>query len=537
MAKNISKIQIPNVSEAYNVIDATAIHSEDVATSSKVGLVKIGSGITVAADGTISVSVSHPVTSVNSKTGAVVLSASDVGAIPAPATMSGNKYLKTNSDGTVTETDLPSASTGTKGVTYLVNAYNRTDTDKAVTAKALNDVYKMVTGLSDAMIFKGTLGTTADGATVTALPASHTAGWTYKVVTAGTYAGNICEVGDMIACINTRTTANNADWTVFQANIDGAVTGPTSSTDAHVATFNGATGKVIKDSGFTIASSVPANAKFTDTQLTEAQIANMGFTKNTGTYIKPSTGIPASDLASGVIPTKTSELTNDSGYITSKDIPDVPVTSVNSKTGAVTLNASDVGAVPTTRTVNSKALSSNITLSASDVGAVPTTRTVNGKALSANITLGASDVSAVPTTRTVNGKALSANVSLSASDVGALPDTTEIPDSTSDLTNDSGFITSSDIPTSLKNPNALTFTGSASGSYDGSSAKTVNIPTVPTSLKNPNALKFTGASTASYDGSSAVTINIPSASGTNIVVSKTQPTGQKAGDFWFQIVD
>lgn len=46
-----------------------------------------------------------------------------------------------------------------------------------------------------------------------------------------------------------------------------------------------------------------------------------------------------------------------------------PVTSVNSKTGAVALVASDVGAVPTTRTVNGKALSSNITLSASDVGA------------------------------------------------------------------------------------------------------------------------------------------------------------------------
>ena len=35
--------------------------------------------------------------------------------------------------------------------------------------------------------------------------------------------------------------------------------------------------------------------------------------------------------------------------------------------------ASDVGAVPTTRKVNSKALSADITLSASDVGAVPTT--------------------------------------------------------------------------------------------------------------------------------------------------------------------
>lgn len=48
-----------------------------------------------------------------------------------------------------------------------------------------------------------------------------------------------------------------------------------------------------------------------------------------------------------------------------------PVTSVNGKTGAVELGASDVGAVPTARTVNGKALSSNITLSANDVGALP----------------------------------------------------------------------------------------------------------------------------------------------------------------------
>lgn len=67
------------------------------------------------------------------------------------------------------------------------------------------------------------------------------------------------------------------------------------------------------------------------------------------------------------------------------------------------------------------------TYTASDVGAVPTTRTVNNKALSANISLTASDVNAVPTTRTVNGKALSENVVLSAADVGALPNSTVIP--------------------------------------------------------------------------------------------------------------
>lgn len=51
----------------------------------------------------------------------------------------------------------------------------------------------------------------------------------------------------------------------------------------------------------------------------------------------------------------------------------------------------------------------------------------------------ASEVGAVPTTRKVNGKALSTDITLSASDVSALPNTTVIPTKVSQLTNDSNF--------------------------------------------------------------------------------------------------
>ena len=47
--------------------------------------------------------------------------------------------------------------------------------------------------------------------------------------------------------------------------------------------------------------------------------------------------------------------------------------------------------------------------------------------------------------------------------------TKEVLDATSQLIMD-------EIPTALKNPNALTFTGASSGAYDGSSAVTINIP-------------------------------------------------------------
>lgn len=147
------------------------------------------------------------------------------------------------------------------------------------------------------------------------------------------------------------------------------------------------------------------------------------------------------------------------------------------------------GFVPTSRTVNGKALTSDISLTASDVSALPSSTTIptitdtysgtssngmSGKAVKSAIdaldgtvsgtagagktltafsqtdgkvsaTFGnisitksqvsdfptipstAADVGAVPTTRTVNGKALSSDITLSASDVSALPSSTVIP--------------------------------------------------------------------------------------------------------------
>lgn len=73
--------------------------------------------------------------------------------------------------------------------------------------------------------------------------------------------------------------------------------------------------------------------------------------------------------------------------------PPYPVTSVNGDTGVVVLGANDVGAVPTSRTVNDKELSNNITLSASDVGALPTQTGTQGQFLgfTANNVVGAVD--------------------------------------------------------------------------------------------------------------------------------------------------
>jgi len=109
---------------------------------------------------------------------------------------------------------------------------------------------------NDAMIFKGTVGT---GGTFTIVTfnalAVYDAGWSYKVIEAGTIKGVVCEIGDMLVSTVDRASAGvNADWVVLQTNIDGAVTGPASvALTDNIAVFNGTSGKIIKDGGTTIA--------------------------------------------------------------------------------------------------------------------------------------------------------------------------------------------------------------------------------------------------------------------------------------------
>lgn len=189
-----------------------------------------------------------------------------------------------------------------------------------------------------------------------------------------------------------------------------------------------------------------------------------------GTYSKPSGGIPASDLASAVqtslgkadsalqsftetdptvpswakqsskptytaqevgalpsttsIPSKTSDLTNDSGFVTTSDISGVY------KYKGTKTNYSNL---PTSGNVTGDVW--NVTNANGNIPA-GTNYAWNGSAWDA---LGGSvDLSGyVPTSRTINGKALTSNITLSASDVSALPSSTTIPTALADLTDDS----------------------------------------------------------------------------------------------------
>lgn len=236
--------------------------------------------------------------------------------------------------------------------TTLASSSTAIPTAAAVVAAIDNKI-----AAADAMVYKGTLGT--DG-TVTKVPANgYKVGWTYKVITAGTYAGIKCEVGDMLIAINngpvSGTTVVNADWTVVQANIDGAVTGPASATAGHIAVFDGATGKVIKDGTYTIATSVPSNAVFTDTKVTSV---DNHYKPANGTTLIGTAGSPVT--AGGKVVTGITA--DSSGHITDIITGTIPAAPTLSGLGGVgTINAS--GTAPLTLSASKS--STTVTISGS----------------------------------------------------------------------------------------------------------------------------------------------------------------------------
>ena len=140
-----------------------------------------------------------------------------------------------------------------------VKMKSETDTDSDVQAEieALRKKVDNVLSANDAMVFKGVVNQDSDIAA-----ADYQAGWTYKVGTAGTYKGQKCEVGDLIVCVKDHAdSAADSDWTVVQTNIDGAVTGPESAVSENLASFDGATGRIIKDSALKTADVSDAVAK------------------------------------------------------------------------------------------------------------------------------------------------------------------------------------------------------------------------------------------------------------------------------------
>ena len=176
--------------------------------------------------------------------------------------------------------------------------------------------------------------------------------------------------------------------------------------------------------------------------VTEGTVSGWGFTKNTGTYSKPTDGIPKSDLAAAV---QTSLGKADTALQEHQ--------SLAAYRTAVEQNRIDSGKV---NKVIGKGLSTNDYTDAAKakVDAIPANPKYTDTVYD--------DTALKERVATIEGKESAWDAKSDFS--GSYNDLTDKPT----------------IPTALPNPNAITFTGAVTGSYDGSTAKTVNIPSAVT---------------------------------------------------------
>ena len=283
----------------------------------------------------------------NYRTGDVNLTPANIGA--QPEFTDGSATIASESNGVVTIKAGVAQNGGTianntgsnivlgtaakKGVATTISS-SSTDADLA-TAKAVHDA---IDALPEPMVFKGSLGT---GGTITELPTPSAAneGYTYKVITAGTYAGQAAKVGDTFISDGTSwvliPSGDEPSGTVISVNGAGASGSHVTVTGGPVTTSGTLTVGI--ESGYSIPSTTKQgqwDAKYDkpsggipSTDMTTAVQTSLG--KADTAYQKPTTGIAKSDLAQGVqdsLDLADSAYQKPSGGIPSADLANTGVT-------------------------------------------------------------------------------------------------------------------------------------------------------------------------------------------------------------------
>ena len=249
----------------------------------------------------------NTVTSVAGKTGAVTLTSSNVGL----GNVTNDAQVKKLASSTNGNVPIWNGTTGdalSNGYSITTNISTSATSSQLARADAIKAYVDGILATNDAMVFKGTLGT---GGTVTALPTTHNVGWTYKVITAGTYAGKVAEIGDMFISIVSRTGTGNTnnDWSLIQTNIDGAVIGPATVTNGNIAVFDGTSGKIIRDGG-----AIPIVNNGTLTMATSGiATGSATFTANQSTGSTFTVAVPGTNIAEGTRTSTTVPITSSTG--------------------------------------------------------------------------------------------------------------------------------------------------------------------------------------------------------------------------------
>ena len=145
-----------------------------------------------------------------------LISSSAIGSSTKPVYWTGSAFSAiTSYSGAAALTGTPTAPTAAAG----------TSTTQIATTEFVTNAVAQGFVANDAMVFKGLIGSNQP---ITQLPTSgYNAGWTYRVANAGIFAGEYCEVGDLLIAINdgpaSGSSVINADWGKVEHNIDGAV--------------------------------------------------------------------------------------------------------------------------------------------------------------------------------------------------------------------------------------------------------------------------------------------------------------------------
>jgi len=220
------------------------------------------------------------------------------------------------------------------------------------------------------------------------------------------------------------------------------------------------TSELTNDSGFVTASAIPTE--------TSDLVNDSGF-------------ITAADIPA--IPSKTSDLTNDSGYITASSVPSAyasnPLMDGTASAGSSTAWARGDHRHPTDTSRQAALSTAQLAAVNSGVTAAKVQEwdSIEVPTKTSELTNDSGFITSVPV-QSVNGK--TGAVNLGAADVGALPDTTVIPSKTSQLTNDSGFLTSAPVTSVNGKTGTVNLTASDVGALPSNTA----IPSKTSDLTN-----------------------------------------------------
>ena len=444
----------------------------------------LGSTFVLVADGGSSLSdwqelatPASPVQSVNGQTGTVVLGASDVGAattaqgtLADSATQPGdNVSTLTNDAGYITSASVPVDSVNGQTGVVVLDADDISDsatTNKFATQAELNSIAS-ATQPGDNI---STLTNDSGYITAAQVPA------------------------DAVSSVNTQTGA-----VVLGASDVGAAT-TAQGAKADSATQPGDNiSTLTNDSGYITAAQVPADAVSSVNSQTGAVVLDTDDVSDTGATNKYVTAAEKTSIGTATQPgDNVSDLTNDANYITLAQVPADAVSSVNTQTGAVVLDADDIDDTSTTHKFATAAQLSkadsatqpgdNVSTLTNDANyitsAAAPVQSVNGA--TGTVVLDTDDVSDTGAT----------NKYVTAAEKTSIGTATQPGDNVSTLTNDANYITSAQAPVQQL----------VAGN---------NVTLSPTT------------------GIGTVTINAAGGGGSSVSIGPSPPASPSAGDLWW----